>query len=125
MFEISWSELLILALVTLVCVGPKELPALFNTIGRYVGMMRRQAAEFRKHFEDAMQEAEFDRINKEVMQLGDQVKTTVREASALAEKEVAATKATVAVTTVAGEAASKSEPEAARPAVPTSAPEKA
>lgn len=94
MFEISWSELLILALVTLVCVGPKELPALFNTIGRYVGMMRRQAAEFRKVFEDAMQEAEFERINSEVMKLKDDVTKSVSEAGALAEKSVATATAT-------------------------------
>lgn len=92
MFEISWSELLILAVVTLICVGPKELPALFNTLGRYMGQIRRHAAEFRRQFEEAMQTAEFDRINKEVMQLRDEVKNTVTEAGSLADKKVAEVK---------------------------------
>ena len=48
MFEISWSELLILAVVTLLFVGPKDLPIFLRTIGRYAGAPRRQAAEFRQ-----------------------------------------------------------------------------
>lgn len=85
MFEISWSELLILAVVTLIFVGPKELPAFFNMLGRYAGMVRRHASEFRSHFETAMREAEFDRFNKEVMNLQNQVTDTVRDAERAAE----------------------------------------
>jgi sec-independent protein translocase protein TatB len=65
MFEISWSELLILAIVTLIFVGPKELPVFLRTIGRYAGMVKRQANEFRLQFEAAMHEAELDTIKKE------------------------------------------------------------
>ena len=60
MFDVSWSELLILAIVTLVFVGPKELPVFLGTLGRYAGMVRKQAGEFRRHFDDAMREAESD-----------------------------------------------------------------
>ncbi len=79
MFEISWSELLILAVVTLIFVGPKDMPVFFNTLGRYMGAIRRQANEFRRHFEDAMREAEFERINEEVRQLGDEMTGAMRE----------------------------------------------
>ena len=41
MFEISWSELLILAVVVLIFVGPKDLPVFFNTLGKYAGALRR------------------------------------------------------------------------------------
>ena len=51
MFEIGWSELLILAIVTLIFVGPKELPVFLRTLGRYAGSIKRQAAEFRSQFD--------------------------------------------------------------------------
>ena len=60
MFEISWSELLILAIVTLVFVGPKELPVFLRTLGRYAGVVRRHANEFKSQFDAAMREAELD-----------------------------------------------------------------
>jgi sec-independent protein translocase protein TatB len=66
MFEIGWSELLILAIVTLIFVGPKELPVFLRTIGRYAGSIKRQAAEFRSQFDDAMREAELDTLRKEM-----------------------------------------------------------
>lgn len=66
MLEISWSELLILAVVTLLFVGPKELPVFLRTIGRYAGMMRRQAAEFKSHFDAAMREAELSHMKEEM-----------------------------------------------------------
>jgi sec-independent protein translocase protein TatB len=65
MFEISWSELLILAIVTLIFVGPKELPVFLRTIGRYAGMVKRQATEFRAQFDAALREAELESVTKE------------------------------------------------------------
>ena len=65
MFEISWSELLILAIVTLIFVGPKELPVFLRTIGRYAGSIKRQANEFRAQFDEALREAELDTVKKE------------------------------------------------------------
>jgi sec-independent protein translocase protein TatB len=65
MFEISWSELLILAIVTLIFVGPKELPVFLRTIGRYAGMVKRHATEFRTQFDAALREAELESVTKE------------------------------------------------------------
>jgi len=81
MFEISWSELLILGLVTLIFVGPKELPRFLGTLGRYAGVVRRHANEFRGVFEQAMREAELDEIQKEVRGVGDSVKASLDEAT--------------------------------------------
>jgi sec-independent protein translocase protein TatB len=72
MFEISWSELLILAVVVLIFVGPKDMPVFFNTLGKYAGMLRRQANEFKRHFEDAMREAEMDNLRKELEGMRDE-----------------------------------------------------
>ena len=91
MFEVSWGELLILAAVALICVGPKELPVFLGTLGRYAGMVRKQANEFRRYFDDAMREAELDQIRKDaeamardindsVMSAGRDADTAVREA---------------------------------------------
>jgi sec-independent protein translocase protein TatB len=80
MFEINWSELLILAVVTLICVGPKDLPKFLNTMGRYAGMVRRQAAEFRAQFDEAMRQAELDALKKEVNDVRADIETSVRDA---------------------------------------------
>ena len=45
MLDIGWWELLVVGMVALVVVGPKELPTLLRTIGHYVGMAKRQADE--------------------------------------------------------------------------------
>lgn len=66
MFDISWSELLILGVVTLIFVGPRELPKFLGTLGRYAGVVRRQANEFRRIFDEAMREAELDEVKKNV-----------------------------------------------------------
>ena len=81
MFDVSWSELLILGLVTLIFVGPKELPRFLNTLGRYLGVVRRQANEFRSVFEQAMREAEMDEIQKEMRAVSDGVKASLDEAT--------------------------------------------
>lgn len=81
MFDVSWSELLILGLVTLIFVGPKELPRFLNTLGRYIGMLRRQANEFRSVFEQAMREAEVDEIQKQVRSVSDGMKASLDDAT--------------------------------------------
>ena len=91
MFEISWSELLILAIVTLIFVGPKELPVFLRTLGRYAGTIKRQANEFRAQFDAAMREAELDSIKKEVEALQASVNTEVMGAKAALDSASSAT----------------------------------
>lgn len=81
MFDISWSELLILGIVTLIFVGPKELPVFLRTIGKYMGMVKRQAGEFREQFDSAMREAELDQIRKDMMGVKTDVERTMSDAS--------------------------------------------
>ena len=80
MFEISWSELLILGIVTLIFVGPKELPVFLRTLGRYAGSIKRQAADFRAQFDAAMREAELDSMKKEVEAMQTSVNAEVMSA---------------------------------------------
>jgi sec-independent protein translocase protein TatB len=63
--DITSSKLLILGLVALMVIGPKDLPALLRTIGKYVGIIKRHANDFRTQFEDAMRESELDQIKRD------------------------------------------------------------
>jgi sec-independent protein translocase protein TatB len=93
MFDLSSSKLLILGIVALLVVGPKDLPILLRTIGKYVGMIRRQAAEFRTQFDDAMRESELAEIKKDVENMGADMEKTMREAEMSVEREVASANA--------------------------------
>jgi sec-independent protein translocase protein TatB len=64
MFDIGGGELLVIGIVALVVIGPKELPGLLRTVGNAAGKVRRMAAEFRSQFDDAMREAEMDQAKK-------------------------------------------------------------
>lgn len=58
MFDIGWTELLVVAVIAILVVGPKELPTMLMTFGRTVGRMRRMANEFQSQFNDVLKEAE-------------------------------------------------------------------
>jgi len=66
MFEIGWGELLIIGIVALIAIGPKELPTLFRTLGQWTNKLRRMASEFQRQFQEAMREAELADIKKQV-----------------------------------------------------------
>ncbi len=89
MFDIGWSELVVIGVVALLVVGPKELPALLRTIGRYTGMIKRQANEFRSQFDEAMRETELDQLRKEVASLKHEAESTLRSAEQSVQTEFA------------------------------------
>jgi sec-independent protein translocase protein TatB len=66
MFGIDAPELLIIAVVALLVVGPKELPSLLRTVGRWVASMRVMASEFRGHVDDMVRQSELDEIKKQM-----------------------------------------------------------
>jgi sec-independent protein translocase protein TatB len=66
MLDIGWSELVIIGVVALVVVGPKELPTLLRTVGQWVGKARRMASEFQGQLNDAIREAELEDVKKSV-----------------------------------------------------------
>jgi sec-independent protein translocase protein TatB len=87
MFDITSSKLLILGIVALLVIGPKDLPALLRTIGKYVGIIKRQAAEFRAQFDEAIRESEFADLKKDVESLGREAEQTMRAAEQSVEKD--------------------------------------
>ena len=88
MFDISWSELLVIGVVALIVVGPKELPTLLRTVGKYVGMIKRQAGEFRAQFDEAMRESELDQLKKDVENIKTNAESTFRDVERSVESEV-------------------------------------
>jgi sec-independent protein translocase protein TatB len=58
MFDIGWSEFLLIAVVALIAIGPKELPGVLRMVGQWIRKARKMAAEFQGQFQEAMREAE-------------------------------------------------------------------
>ena len=64
MFDIGWSELVLIGVVALIAIGPKELPGVLRTVGQWMGKARKMAAEFQGQFQEAMREAEMADLKK-------------------------------------------------------------
>ena len=64
MFDIGWSELVVIAVVALIAIGPKELPSVLRMVGQWMGKARKMAAEFQGQFQEAMREAEMADLKK-------------------------------------------------------------
>src|SRR3954462_7362861 len=64
MFDIGWSELVVIAVVALIAIGPKELPGVLRMVGQWMGKARRMASEFQGQFQEAMREAEMADLKK-------------------------------------------------------------
>ncbi|MGY3452368.1 Sec-independent protein translocase protein TatB [Bradyrhizobium sp. USDA 4353] len=64
MFDIGWSELLVIGVVALIAIGPKELPGVLRMVGQWMGKARRMASEFQGQFQEAMREAEMADLKK-------------------------------------------------------------
>jgi sec-independent protein translocase protein TatB len=64
MFDIGWSELVLIGVVALIAIGPKELPGVLRMVGQWMGKARRMAAEFQSQFQEAMREAEMADLKK-------------------------------------------------------------
>ena len=64
MFDIGWSEFVVIAVVALIAIGPKELPGVLRMIGQWMGKARKMASEFQGQFQEAMREAEMADLKK-------------------------------------------------------------
>ena len=64
MFDVGWSELIVIGVVALIVIGPKELPGVLRMVGQWMGKARKMAAEFQGQFQEAMREAEMADLKK-------------------------------------------------------------
>jgi sec-independent protein translocase protein TatB len=100
MLEVGWSEILVIALILIIVVGPKDLPPMLRTFGRMASRLRGMANEFKGQFDQALREAELDDVRKglsevnklnptnslrdainPIRKLGEDIKSDLRKAS--------------------------------------------
>ncbi len=75
MFDISWTEFLLIGVVALVFIGPKELPAVMRTMGQWTRRIRSMASDFQGQFQEAMREAEMGDLKKQVDDMAHDIKS--------------------------------------------------
>jgi sec-independent protein translocase protein TatB len=105
MFGIDSPELLVIAIVALVVIGPKELPGLLRSWGKWMAQMRAMAAEFRGHVDEMVRQSELDEVKKQLesgpgldlksLDPTKQIKSAIQEGMAEGEKAIAEAKATL------------------------------
>lgn len=69
MFNLGWGEILLIGIVALIAIGPKELPGVLRTVGQLIGKVRRMANEFQGQFQEALREADIADIKKQAEDL--------------------------------------------------------
>jgi sec-independent protein translocase protein TatB len=77
MFDITSSKLFLLAIVALLVIGPKDFPVLLRTIGKYVGIIRGHAREFRAQFDEAMRETELAQLKKDMENIAQETEASL------------------------------------------------
>lgn len=103
MFGIDSPELLVIAVVALVVIGPKELPGMLRSWGKWMAQMRGMASEFRGHVDEMVRQADLDDVKKQLtatpgldLQALDptrEIKSALQEGMAEGEKAMAEAKA--------------------------------
>jgi sec-independent protein translocase protein TatB len=87
MFDIGASELLVILIVAVVVIGPKDLPLAMRTAGRWIGKMRRMSAHFRSGIDAMVREAELEEMEKKWKAQNEEI---MRRSAALTEAEAGA-----------------------------------
>jgi sec-independent protein translocase protein TatB len=120
MFDIGWSELVVIGIVALIAIGPKELPGVLRTVGTYMGKIRRMASEFQGQFQEAMREAEMADLKKQVDDMTDAATKGFTDFDPLGDvrKEVASLSSDPLAAPTSTASAASASPEAVAPATP-------
>ena len=79
MFDIGWTKLVLIAVVALIAIGPKELPGVLRNLGHWIGKIRRMAAEFQSQFLEAMREAELEDLKKHADDINNAVRSPTKQ----------------------------------------------
>lgn len=66
MLDVGWTEILVIAIVLIIVVGPKDLPQMLRTFGRMMSKMRGMASDFRQQFDEALREADLEDVKKTI-----------------------------------------------------------
>jgi sec-independent protein translocase protein TatB len=73
MFDIGADELLLIAVIAIIAIGPKDLPLALRTVGRWVGKIRRVSGHFRSGIEAMIREAELEEMEKKWKEQNDRI----------------------------------------------------
>lgn len=99
MFDIGWTELVVIACIAIIVVGPKDLPKMLRAFGKTMGSLRRMAGDFQRQFDDALKEAELDEVKKiatkQSFQPLEDIKKSTREYEQKVRDEMNRTKAEI------------------------------
>ena len=79
MFDIGWQEIIILMLIALIVVGPKDLPRVVKTAGQWMGKARGYARDFQRTIEEAADATEIDAVKKEIDEANRELSTAHRD----------------------------------------------
>ena len=74
MFDISWTEFLLIGGIALIVIGPTELPTVMRTLGQYTRKIRSMAADFQNQFHEALREADMADLKKQVDDMASDIK---------------------------------------------------
>ena len=89
MFDLDAGKILVVGVVALLVIGPKDLPRVLRTVGQTVGRMRRMASEFQHQFAEAIKEADLEDVKKEFSALQESAKIdTSFDAASLMRDEI-------------------------------------
>ena len=143
MLDVGWTEILVIAIVLIIVVGPKDLPQMLRTFGRMVSKIRGMAGDFRQQFDEALREADLDDVRKTIgeaqklnplntireavnplRQMGEDIKADLQKTTASASTSTPAASAVVSVSNAPVAVASEAQtPASAEPvaAVPLKA----
>lgn len=64
MFDVGWPELVVILIVALLVIGPRDLPKALYTMGKWLRAARRVTSDFQRHVDDMMRESELDEVRK-------------------------------------------------------------
>jgi sec-independent protein translocase protein TatB len=79
MFDIGWGELVVIGVVALIVIGPKELPTVLRTLGQALGKVRRMANEFQGQFQEALREADLHDLKKHAEDITGDISSSMNE----------------------------------------------
>ena len=71
MFDIGWDEMALIAVVSLIVIGPKDLPVVLRQVGRWTRKAREMAADFQRGVDDMVRESELDDLKKQVAKVAE------------------------------------------------------
>src|ERR1700761_3942731 len=90
MFGFSWSEILIIGVVALVFIGPKDIPRAMKTAARWMSAGRKLAREFQGHVDELVREAELDELRDQARKLASKPLSAHLESMVDPDRELAA-----------------------------------